>query len=145
MHPVQGGTQKITMDSAERDYQQKLMQARAQGDGNPFVAGVQSVMMGGAGDAIKASQDSRGISNIMPNEIMQGADSNFSYRDAPGNAPLNNPANTTGSMDARVSATMTPQQNPENLEMDALTRRIIMYEKAAGNAGANLNGPRRGM
>ena len=145
MHPVQGGTQKLTMNSAERDYQQKLRQSKAQGDGNPYVAGVQSVMEEGAGTAISEDRTKYGNSNIMPNEIMQGRSSNFSYRDAPGNAPLEDPANQSGTMDARASATMDPQHDPENLETDALDRRMRMYAKAAGNAGMNLNGQRRGM
>ena len=145
MHPVQGGTQKLTMNSAERDYQQKLRQSQAQGDGNPYVAGVQSVMDRGAATSVKEERDNRGITNIMPNEILQGRDSNFSYRDAPGNAPLEDPANQTGTMDAHASATMDPQHDPENLETEALDRRMRMYKKAAGNADANLNGPRRGM
>ena len=37
MRPVTGGTQKLTMNNAERDYQQKLKQAQAQGDGNPLL------------------------------------------------------------------------------------------------------------
>ena len=37
MRPVQGGTQKLTMNSSERDYQQRLKQAQAQGDGNPML------------------------------------------------------------------------------------------------------------
>ena len=45
MRPVQGGTQKLTMNNSERDYQQKLRQSMAQGDGNPFVAGVQQVFL----------------------------------------------------------------------------------------------------
>ena len=32
MRPVQGGTQKLTMNSQENDYQQKLRQAQAQAD-----------------------------------------------------------------------------------------------------------------
>ena len=42
MHQVTShGAPKITMDSKERDYQQKLRQATAQADGNPNVMGVQ--------------------------------------------------------------------------------------------------------
>jgi hypothetical protein len=35
------GAPKITMDSQERDYQERLRQARAQGDGNPYAVGIQ--------------------------------------------------------------------------------------------------------
>lgn len=41
MRPVSGGTQKLTMDSKERDYQQLRKQAIAQGDGNPSIFGIQ--------------------------------------------------------------------------------------------------------
>ena len=42
MHPVSThGATKITMDSKERDYQERLRQAKAQGDGNPNVFGQQ--------------------------------------------------------------------------------------------------------
>lgn len=41
MRPVSGGTQKLTMNSQEGDYQQLLKQAIAQGDGNPSIFGIQ--------------------------------------------------------------------------------------------------------
>lgn len=40
-HVTSHGATKITMDSKERDYQERLRQATAQGDGNPSVMGVQ--------------------------------------------------------------------------------------------------------
>lgn len=40
-HVTSHGAPKITMDSKERDYQERLRQAKAQGDGNPNVMGVQ--------------------------------------------------------------------------------------------------------
>ena len=42
MQPVSThGATKITMDSKERDYQERLRQAKAQGDGNPSMFGQQ--------------------------------------------------------------------------------------------------------
>lgn len=41
-HVTTHGAPKITMDSKERDYQQRLRQASAQSDGNPHVMGVQA-------------------------------------------------------------------------------------------------------
>ena len=35
------GAPKVTMNSQERDYQERLRQARAQGDGNPYTVGIQ--------------------------------------------------------------------------------------------------------
>ncbi len=44
MHAVNThGAHKITMNSQEADYQERLRQARAQGDGNPYTSGVQLV------------------------------------------------------------------------------------------------------
>tara|TARA_R100001163_G_scaffold65141_1_gene61308 strand:+ start:1437 stop:1736 length:300 start_codon:yes stop_codon:yes gene_type:complete len=44
MHAVNThGAHKITMNSQEADYQERLRQARAQGDGNPYTSGVQPV------------------------------------------------------------------------------------------------------
>lgn len=40
-HVTSHGATKIQMDSSERDYQERLRQARAQGDGNPNVFGIQ--------------------------------------------------------------------------------------------------------
>ena len=43
MQPVSThGATKITMDSKERDYQERLRQAKAQGDGNPSMFGQQA-------------------------------------------------------------------------------------------------------
>ena len=41
-HVTTHGAHKITMDSKERDYQERLRQTKAQGDGNPNVMGVQA-------------------------------------------------------------------------------------------------------
>lgn len=41
-HVTTHGAPKITMDSKERDYQERLRQATAQSDGNPNVMGVQA-------------------------------------------------------------------------------------------------------
>ena len=41
-HVTSHGAPKITMDSKERDYQERLRQATAQSDGNPNVMGVQA-------------------------------------------------------------------------------------------------------
>ena len=40
-HVTSHGAPKITMNSAERDYQERLRQSKAQGDGNSFVMGQQ--------------------------------------------------------------------------------------------------------
>jgi hypothetical protein len=43
MHGViSHGAPKIMMNSQEADYQERLRQARAQGDGNPYTSGIQA-------------------------------------------------------------------------------------------------------
>lgn len=40
MHPVSGGTQKVTFNKEDsREYESQLAAARAQADGNPYVGG----------------------------------------------------------------------------------------------------------
>ena len=83
---VYGGTQKITMGrDGDTDYKSKLAAAKAQAGPNSYVQGVQSVMDDGAGDAVQNTRTKYGNANLHANEIMQGANSNFSYKDSPGN------------------------------------------------------------
>lgn len=139
MRPVQGGTQKLTMNSAERDYQQRLRQARAQGDGNPYVAGVQEVFLEGAGEAVKGSRTQYGDTPLKPQELIQGQLSNFQQKDAPGNAPQEEPYNQTGTMDLQTSNTRSPNRDPDALAVDKLEERLNMYAKAGSNAGFGNN------
>ena len=139
MRPVQGGTQKLTMNSADRDYQQKLRQAQAQGDGNPFVAGVQEVFVEGAGEASKESRTQYGNVNLMPQEVIQGSLSNFAQKDAPANAPLEDPLNQSGTMDLGVSATKAPNKDVDLMAVDKLEDRLRMYAEAGSNAGFGNN------
>jgi len=137
-------TQKVTFGRQDpREYEAQKRSAMAQhGDSNPFVSGISQVMNEGVGTAVSASRNRYGNSNIMPNELMQGADSNFSQKDVPGNRPLEDHLNQTGSQDLGVSSTVQPQQDPEDMESDALEKRLSMYSKAAGNYEANLNAGR---
>ena len=139
MRPVQGGTQKLTMNSADRDYQQKLRQAQAQGDGNPFVAGVQEVFLEGAGEAIKGSRTQYGDVPLKPQELIQGQLSNFAQKDAPGNAPMEEPYNQTGTMDLQMSNTRSPNRDQDQLAVEKLDERLQMYAKAGSNAGFGNN------
>jgi hypothetical protein len=75
----------------------------------------------------------------MPNELMQGSDSNFAQKDSPGNRPLEDVMNQTGNLQDGVSTTAQPQRDVEDMESDALAKRFRMYEEAAGNTQANLN------
>ena len=139
MRPVSGGTQKLTMDSKERDYQQKLRQTLAQGDGNPFVNGIQQVFLEGAGEAVKGSRSQYGDVSLKPQELIQGKLSNFANKDAPANSPLDQPYNQTGSLELQTSATRNPNRDTDQLATDKLDERLRMYAKAGSNAGFGNN------
>jgi hypothetical protein len=138
-------TQKITMGRDKRQDAIDAENARRQAGSNPFVQGIDAVMEEGVGGAIAQSRNQYGNVNIMPAEMLQGKSSNFSQKDAPANAPLEDYPNQTGSVDNEVSATQRPEEDPESFETDALDRRMQMYAKAAGNADQNLNSNNRGM
>ena len=139
MRPVQGGTQKLTMNNSERDYQQKLRQSLAQGDGNPFVAGVQQVFMEGAGEAVKGSRTQYGDVPLKPQELLQGNMGNFQQKDAPANTPLDEPYNQTGSIDLQSSSTRNPNRDADQLATEKLDARLRMYAQAGSNAGFGNN------
>ena len=122
---VYGGTQKITMGrDGDTDYKSKLAAAKAQSGPNSFVQGVQSVMDDGAGVAVANTRTKYGNTNLPVNEMIQGANSNFSYKDSPGNQPLDDLPNQTGSVQTEVSSTNVPQEDPEQMETDALSQRL---------------------
>ena len=120
--------------------------ARRQAKSNPFVQGVDAVMEQGVGTAISQTRNQYGNANVMPNEIMQGADSNFSMKDAPGNAPMEDYPNQTGALDYQTSSTEKPEADPESLETDGrLESRLSTIANAASNAGHSLNPQYRGL
>jgi len=139
MRPVSGGTQKLTMNSQENDYQQKLRQAQAQADGNPYVAGIQEVFNAGAGEASKDSRTQYGNVNLMPQEILEGSSTNFAQKDAPANTPLEDPFNQTGMVDTGSSMTRQANSEPEEMATDEVDKRLQMYAKAGSNAGFGNN------
>jgi hypothetical protein len=83
-----------------------------------------------------------GNANLMPNDVMQGRTSNFQQVDAPGNRPMEDLPNQTGSVDTEVSSTNVPQQDPETMETDALERRLSMMAKG-GQGFPGLNNRNR--
>ena len=139
MRPVTGGTQKLTMNSSERDYQQKLRQAQAQGDGNPFVAGIQEVYSRGAGQAAKESRTRYGNVNIMPQELIEGENTNFAQKDAPANAPMADAINQTGVLDFGTSSTRNANKDHDQIATEKLDERLAMYAQAGSNAGFGNN------
>ena len=140
---VYGGTQKLTMGrDVDTDYKSKLAAAKAQAGANSYMQGVQSVMDEGAGSAIANTRTKYGNANLMPNSVLQGETSNFQQTDAPGNRPMEDLPNQTGSVDTEVSSTNVPQQDPETMETDALERRLTMMAKG-GQGFPGLNNRNR--
>ena len=120
MQPVAGGwtSHKIRGDG---DYEAKKRAAIAQAD--PSAYGVQQVMEQGASKAIE--RDTKyGNVNLMPQQVLEGANSNFQQTDTPGNQVLDDLPNQTGSIQTQVSSTNVPQQDPEAMETDALSQRL---------------------
>ena len=110
----------------------------AQSGSNSYIQGVQSVMDEGAGVAIANTRSKYGNVNLMPNTVLQGGASNFAQKDAVANNPIEDIKNQTGSVELDTSSTAVPQQDPEEMETDALDRRLAMYAKAGqGFAGYN--------
>ena len=133
------GTQKVTFGrNSDTDYESKKRAAMAQAGENAYVQGVQSVMDDGAGSAIANTRTKYGNANLMPNSVLQGQNSNFQQTDAPGNRPMEDLPNQTGSVDTEVSSTNVPQEDPEQMETDALERRLSMMAKG-GQGFPGLN------
>ena len=137
MNPVGGGwtSHKIKGDG---DYEAQKRAAMAQSGSNSYIQGVQSVMDEGAGVAIANTRSKYGNVNLMPNTVLQGGASNFAQKDAVANNPIEDIKNQTGSVELDTSSTAVPQQDPEEMETDALDRRLAMYAKAGqGFSGYN--------
>ena len=110
MHPVSShGAPKITMNSSERDYNEKLKAAQAQADANQYVSGLQQ------------------------------AAASFQQPATPANAPMPPPQTTSGNAELGTSATSSVAQSPDQFQTEALERRLGMYAQAASNAGYSLN------
>ena len=127
---------------SDTDYKSKLAAAKAQAGSNSYVQGVQSVMDDGPGTAIANTRTKYGNANLMPNSVLQGETSNFQQTDAPGNRPMEDLPNQTGSVDTEASSTNVPQQDPDVMETDALERRLSMMAKG-GQGFPGLNNRNR--
>ena len=135
MQPVSGGWESHTI-RGDGDYEAQKRAALAQSKHNEYIQGVNSVYSAGAGQPIKDSRSKYGNVNIMPNEVIEGANSNFAQRDLPGNVPLADAPNQTGAVDMQASATRTPQQDPQQFETSALEQRLAIMNKGGMS---NLN------
>ena len=135
---VMPGTQKVTFNGRDTDYESKKRAAIAQSGPNSYVQGVQSVMDDGAGVAVQNTRTKYGNVNVMPQEVLQGSSSNFAYKDSPGNQVLDDLPNQTGSIQTEASSTNVPQEDPDAMETDALERRLsIMAKGGQGFPGLN--------
>ena len=67
----------------------------------------------------------------MPQEVIQGSLSNFAQKDAPANAPLEDPLNQSGTMDLGVSATKAPNKDTDLMAVDKLEDRLKCMQKLA--------------
>ena len=141
MNPVAGGwtSHKIKGDG---DYEAQKRAAMAQSGQNSYIQGVQSVFADGAGKAMDR-HPVYGNVNLTTNEVMQGKTSNFAQKDMPGNQPLDDIPNQTGSVELDTSSTTVPQEDPQEMETDALDRRLAMYAKA-GQGFQGMNDRSRG-
>lgn len=138
---VYSGTQKISMGrNDDTDYRSKRAAAMAQAGENQYIQGVQAGIAG-VGKAVAADRTVYGNSNIPVGEILNPK-GNFSYTDSPGNQPLADRRNRTGSVDTQVSSTNVPQQDPDEMETDALSNRLEMMAKG-GQGFPGLNNRNR--
>ena len=142
MHAVTGGwtSHKIKGDG---DYEAQKRAAMAQSGQNSYIQGVQSVMEDGAGTAIANTRNKYGNVNLMPNDVLQGKTSNFQQKDVPGNQPMDDIPNQTGSVELDTSSTAVPQEDPQEMETDALSRRLAMMREG-GQGFPGLNNRSRG-
>ena len=112
-HVTTHGAHKITMDSKEREYQQRLTQAQAQADGNPNVMGLQTA------------------AGVKPEPTPQISTSN--------NTPVERREDMSGDLALGTSMTEDVGGNPDEFQTQQLEKRLSMYTQAASNAGYSLN------
>ena len=134
------GTQKVTFNGRDTDYESKKRAAMAQAGENAYIQGVQSAMDGGIGEAVRGDRTVYGNSNIPVNELIQGSGT-FAYKDSPGNQAT--PQHQTGSVDTQVSSTNVPQENPDDMQTDALSNRLAMMARG-GQGFPGLNNRNKG-
>ena len=135
-----GGTQKITMGRDKRQDRIDADNAMRQSRQNQYIQGVEAGIAG-VGKAVAADRTVYGNSNIPVGELLN-PQGNFSYTDSPGNQPMDDRINRTGSVDTQISSTNVPQQDPDEMETDALSNRLAMMAKG-GQGFPGLNNRNR--
>ena len=98
------GTQKIEMGrNRDTDYEIEKTCCTCAISREQLLQGVQTALGDGSlGDAIADTRDVRGNVTRMPNQFIQGGESDFAAYDVPGNAPLANPNARTGILDIEL-------------------------------------------
>lgn len=132
------GATPIRMNTGEEAYQQKLKAAK-QVKHNAYIDGINDTLRDGPGHVVSDSRTGYGAPRVMEKTIMEGNKSNYEIKDAPGNAPLNNYAKQTGSVELETSATNKPNEDPEDFQTSELDRRLKLYAQAGSNEGISLN------
>lgn len=129
MYPVQGGTQKITINRPDpREYEAlKAMQQREAIKRLP--------------DAVSQTRTKYGAVTTLENDIKN---QNFSQESSAANAPET--PETTGKIGNGIatSSTVVPDQDPDKVQLDAIMnekhrRRLDMIARAASNADDSNN------
>ena len=138
------GATPIRFNSGEEAYRQQLKAAKSS-KANAFISGVQTTLADGPGNIVSDSRTGYGAPRIMDESILQGHNSNFELKDAPGNAPLNNYAKQTGSVELETSSTNIPNTDPEDFQTRELNRRLALYAQAGSNEAVSLNNRARTM
>ena len=132
------GATPIRMNSGEEAYRQKLKAAK-QVKHNAYIDGITDVLKDGPGHIVSDSRTGYGAPRIAEATVREGNKSNYELKDAPGNAPLNNYAKQTGSVELQTSATNKPNEDPEDFQTSELNRRLALYARAGSNEGISLN------
>ena len=138
MNPVSGGFTPHKIKS-KNDYDLLKQTALKQAKENAYIQGVQAVLNEGFGNTVANTRSRYGNVNLMPNQFLQ---SNFAYKDTPGNQPLDDLPNQSGSIRTEASSTNVPQQDPKEMNTDALERRLAMMAKG-GQGFPGLNNRNR--
>ena len=132
-------TQKITMGRDRRQNAIDAENAMRRAGSNQYVEGIQGPSQPPVGMQVANSRTEYGAVRQMPQELVEGPESNFSSVSTTSNVPLDNPTQTTGSVELQTSGTKSAEKDPDQFQTQALDERLNMYAKAASNAGYSLN------
>jgi len=132
-------TQKITLGRDRRQNAIDAENAMRQAGSNQYVEGIQGPQERPVGMQVSDTRTEYGAVRRMPQELVEGPDSNFSSVSTTANVPLDKPTQTTGSVELQTSGTKAAEKDPDAFQTEALDKRLNMYAQAASNAGYSLN------